>query len=337
MYNLITVCGVFLLCFGLGEVGARVLGKKPWSNSPRAGKLAVFEVEPGGTIYSPHPTLGFALLPGKFTVKQSKVTWHVTNLTSTHRVTRPEGSPSPEGKPGVWVFGDSYTYGWAVDDENTYSWKLQEQHPELHVTNFGVGGFSTLQSMIELEDALAEVDAGKLAAPRVVTLGYASFHDGRSAMLRQNRKSWIPYVSQYPKFPRAWLTDGKLNHALEPLEYDPWPFQQTSALVNVIEEGYNKFTVLSSGAKSIAMAILTRFFELCQKRNITFVLAGINMDGRTAATLQWAAEKGMVTIDMSLDHTKPENVVPGDGHPSPKVHAHYAETLGGVITKALTR
>ncbi len=94
-----------------------------------------------------------------------------TNLANTLRITHPLATyPAPDAKKEIWIFGDSVTYGWSVNDEETFPWLLQEKFPDYEVVNFGVQGYSTLNSLIQLREALQN---GK--KPKLVILSYASW------------------------------------------------------------------------------------------------------------------------------------------------------------------
>src|SRR5262249_31083409 len=151
--------------------------------------------------------------------------------------------------------------------------------------------------LIELEEALA----GGARPPKTAILAYASYHDGRNALLRGNRKTWIPYVSRYPEFPKAWLDGDTLRYGLVKLEYTPWPLEEQSALVNFLEEKFNKLTVLTSGASGVSKAVIKRFADVCKQHGIDFVLANIAQSSRGSAMLAWAAAQGYRTVDISVD------------------------------------
>src|SRR5215470_10696794 len=140
-FKLALAAFVLIFIAVVGEISVRWVGFRPWNPVLATKEQAV---EPGGTLFAAHPTLGYALVPGKFTVHARLVTWHPTHADAIHRVTRPPGDPPPaEPRDGVWIFGDSNSYGWAMEDDQTYAWLLQQKHPELDVVNFSVGGYST--------------------------------------------------------------------------------------------------------------------------------------------------------------------------------------------------
>lgn len=325
VFGLVLVLIVFTFFFVVGEVAARIAGLKPWD--PQVGRLEL-NVQPGGTLFAPHPTLGYAQLPGRYTIKQSKISWSTTQLSALHRTTGDTGAAG-DGREVVWFFGDSFTYGVGLDDDATYTSLIQKKHPELRIVNFANGGYSTLQSLIELEETLG---AGE-KPPRVAVVAYSSFHDSRNALLRGNRKAWAFYADRYPSFPAAWLEEGKLKHGMVKLEYTPWPLEQSSALVNLIEEKTNKLQVITSGAQRVSQAIVLRFRDVCKEHGIDLVFAGIYRDGRTASMVQWAESQGIRALDISVDPTLAENILPGDGHPSAKANIEYAKSLEAILPK----
>jgi hypothetical protein len=323
VFKLILVLLGLTIASVIGEGALRITGRRPWE--PDIDKLAPV-VKPFAP-FAPHPALTYVLVPGSFTFTQSKVTWHARHVHPFHRATRPEGAAVQDGADGVWFFGDSNTYGHGVNDEETYTWLTQQKHPELDVQNFAIGGYSTLHSVIQLEEALAS----GTPPPKLAVLAYASYHDGRNTMLRGNRKSWLASTSRYPDFPRAWLEGGELKHGMFKVEYTPWPLQRHSALVNFLEEKYNKSQVLTSGSAEVSKAIILKLRDICKKNGMDFVLASISLDDRSKAMLAWATGQGIKSVDISVDQTIAENIVPGDGHPSAKANVHFAEVIETIL------
>src|SRR5260370_4171557 len=172
---------LFLLVFiPAAEMLARVTGHRPWV----VNELRV-KVEPGGRLYTPHPTLGYAPLPGQFkvTIDDSYV-FKFTNLSNALRVTHPLNTyPVQSGRNEIWILGDSITYGWSVNDEEAFPWLLQADLPNFEVVNFAAMGYGTLQSLIQLREALQLRNK-----PKLVILNYASWHDVRNTFIRDRRK-----------------------------------------------------------------------------------------------------------------------------------------------------
>ncbi|MEL6255440.1 MAG: hypothetical protein AAFR87_25765, partial [Bacteroidota bacterium] len=118
----------------------------------------------------PHPYLGFALNPGSFEVQINQAKpYQVRHGSDSLRITHP--SPLPDSLPEIFLLGCSYTYGMGVNDEDSFPYLLQEAFPTYRVKNFGVPGFGSVQSYLQLK---AELKKGN--RPKIVILNLVEFH-----------------------------------------------------------------------------------------------------------------------------------------------------------------
>lgn len=320
---------VLLVCLGLAEIATRAAGHRPWQ--PERGSQDNFKVVPGPSMFSRDDDLGHALEPGKQSITWGNNTWVATHLDKYRRITRPsELGPPPAGAKSLWFFGDSFTYGGSINDEEAYPYRVQGKHPELDVVDYAWPGQSTVQTLLLMKKLFA---SGKV--PDVAFVGYASFHDGRTLMARGNRKAWHPYRGRYPTFPAARLEGGKLVVEQVKVDYDPLPLEEYSALMDLLAVYYNKADVVLSHGQEVSQAVIEAIDGLCKEKGVRFVLLGIHYSARTKDVIRWAAGKGMQSADISVDESKPENVVKGDGHPSGHATEQFADKLDPVIQAAL--
>lgn len=116
-------------------------------------------------------TTNFDLREGEWTRK-----FRVTRNASGRRITRPPTAHAGAmPRPQLWFFGCSFAFGALLSDEETFPWIAQDRLPEYEVVNFGVSGYSTLHSLIQLEEELR-----KPLRPAVAVLTYADFHQRRN-------------------------------------------------------------------------------------------------------------------------------------------------------------
>lgn len=315
-----------LLILCLAEGAARIIGYRPWVITP----LDVV-VEPGGRLYSPHPVLGYTALPGNFKVTiNGQYSFNITNLDNTLRATHPLAASSAKDKTGIWIFGDSITYGWSVNDKDTYAWLLQEKLTDFEVINFGVNGYGTLQNLIQFREGLKNGNE-----PKVVVLAYASWDDVRNTFIRGRRKMLSPAASLGPvNQPYARLDGtGKLNVAIDTLAYRPFPLMRYSAFINALEETYDRYEERHSQSHEITKAIIKEFADICRARGITLVIAGLTSDPTTQDMLSYCKSQGLKTIDIWVDllNIKENNNLPYDSHPSAIAHRQYAQKLEGFL------
>ncbi|MCA9283605.1 MAG: SGNH/GDSL hydrolase family protein [Phycisphaerales bacterium] len=305
-----------------GEIVVRLKGVRPWQPEP----LAV-TVEPGGRLFTPKPGVGYGHLPGRYTITLGTgYRFTVTHLPNGLRITHPLATydttaGTPSGRPEIWIFGCSFTYGWSVSDEDTYAWKLQELLPEYEVVNFGVNGYGTVHALLQFREAI------KTRTPAVAILAYGAFHDERNTFLRKRRKAVARWNSLGPLAqPYARLSpDGTLWISETPVEYTEFPFMRTLALAHFLEMEYDDLEETACRSHAVSEALVAQLAREAKEHGVPLVVANIQ-DG--ASMLAFAKSKGIPTVDIAVDLTQPgASNRPHDGHPSAATHAHYAELL----------
>ena len=285
-------------------------------------------VEPGGKFYQPHPTLGYTHIPGQFrvTTPPDDAVFTVTHLPNTLRITHPlQTYPSEPPKDEVWIFGCSFTHGWGLNDNQTFAWLLQEQLPQYEFVNFGADGYGTLHALIQCREALQ-----RSKPPKIVLLMYASFHDERNTFLRTRRKILTalnrlgPQVQPYARFDQ----NGQLHYYMAQVTYREFPFMRYSALLNLLEETYNRLESRFTKPPEVTKAIVKDFLALAQAQGIKFVVAGLTADPLTAEMLAYCRQEGATTVDLAVDLTMPKyRLSPYDSHPNAVANIAYAQKL----------
>jgi hypothetical protein len=298
-----------------------VVGLGPWTKQKTSIK-----VEPGGTFFVKHPTLGYTHIPGAFHVTlPDGYAFDVTNLPNTLRKTHPlaahDSVATSDMKDEIWIFGCSFTHGWALNDSDTYAWLLQERLPQYEVVNYGVSGYGTLHSLIQFRDALAH------KKPKVAILAYASFHDSRNTFLRKRQKAVATWNNLGPLVqPYARLDDhGQLEIRMADVEYREFPLMRKSAVAHLIEMTYDNYEAWRTPSDRVTEAIISEMAKTAHDHGVRFVVALIA--GR-ATMLEYTRAQGIPSVDMSVDLTLPENNnEPHDNHPSALANRHYADVL----------
>jgi hypothetical protein len=233
----------------------------------------------------------------------------------------------------IGIFGCSFTHGWSVNDDETYPWLLQQQLPNCEVVNFGVGGYGTVHSLIQLRNALDEE-----RKPDVAVIAYCSFHDERNTFLRTRRKVVAPYsrlgdiLQPYARLER----NGGLRIQMAEAIYSEFLGMRHSALSHCLETAYNSVEDRLCGSREVTRAIIREFSDLCIRNNIALVVAG--MDGRAADMLDYCATSGIRVTSLAVDLMEPGNSNrPYDNHPSAKAHKIYAQKLCAFLKQNVLR
>jgi hypothetical protein len=209
---------------------------------------------------------------------------------------------------------------------------LQEELPDLRVTNYGVSGYGTVQSLLQFQGALQH------GSPSVVILAYASFHDARNCLSR----SWRKALSLYPtlsdaKIPSAGSRDDKgLRLEANAVRYERIPLSDRLVLLHLLDELYNRVELRLNGSAGVTFALIDAFDSTARQSGARLVLAGITDDPATTAMLRRCHEHGIETVDISVNLSLHEYTnYPFDRHPSPRAHGRYAERLGSILWRKL--
>ena len=312
------------------EIVLRVAGYKPWQI-----ENVDVAVEPKGSYFTKDSELGYKHLPGKFKVTlNGNYSYNATHLNNSLRITHPLNTYNQSSKkPEIWIFGCSFTYGWSLNDSETYPWLLQEKLPKYEIVNFGVGGYGTLQSLIQFKEALKQGNK-----PKIAVIAYAGFHDRRNTLLRGRRKE----LAGWSKLGVLLQPDARLNgennftYSIVKAEYREFPLIRVSALSNFLDDSYNRFEKKLYRSHEVSKAIIEEFNRVAEAKGVKLVVAGINPN--SAKMLQELSQEGIATADISVDLKIPSNNnLPHDAHPSAIANRQYAEKLAGFLQGTVLR
>jgi hypothetical protein len=318
------------IAFAAAEIALRIFPVVP---KPRQLDILI---EPGGKYQAPDQELGFTPLPGRYTALfDHKYRWTFTNLPDTTRITKSIDRYAVEPpKPGIWIFGCSFTQGWGLNDEDTMPWKLQERLPDHDVVNFGVGGYGTLQSLLQYQRALKDK-----AKPQIAILVYADFHDERNV----RTGAWRDANFSYERFgttaqPYARLNwSGDLSYRWGSTAVPLMELRARSVAFNVAMIGYGRVRDTFLDAHTVSELLIRQFVEESRRLGVQFVLAGIWPSDGTRETLTKFAAQGVSSIDISVDRFDQRNRIPYDGHPSAVANESSAEKLAAALRRLLAK
>ncbi len=312
------------------EAIARARGLAPWVPDPVA-----VEVEPGGSLYRADPVLGYALRPGAYRVTlASGLRFRATHDADGHRITRPPAPADAGAAAGeIWILGDSFTYGWSVSDEQTYPWLLQTAFARHRIVNFAVGGYGTLQALLQLESALRA-----RPRPALVVLAHNFFHDSRNTFSRLRRREVAPWNRLGPiRHPTARLgPDGRLEIDSAPIDYAELPLMRRSALANLAATAWDLLDDRRLQGHQVTRALIARFVTAVRAHGAPTVFTVLEASPANAPILAYAASLGARVADVSVDlRVRANTNLPHDGHPSALAHRRYASRLAPVLRDAL--
>ncbi len=125
--------------------------------------------------------LGYGPRPGIYTLfltnpaRKKVFRWSARIMEDLSRAT----APTPvQGTHTLYIYGDSWIFGWGVNDENTFAWHLQDTLRDKGwvVRHFAQGGYATVHALIRHRGL-----ARQLSEDDLIILGYAGFYKDRNA------------------------------------------------------------------------------------------------------------------------------------------------------------
>jgi hypothetical protein len=323
---------LFMLCLATvvagAEIFARLKGFRPWIPSQDRPMRVV-----GGSLGRPHPTLGHAYSPGRFVVTlEDGYSFRVTHRENGLRITRPLAAyEDGVSRSQLWILGCSYTHGWSLNDEETYPWLVQERLPDYEVVNFGVGGYGTLQSLLQFQEAL-----GRGPAPQVAVVAYGSFHDARNTLNRYRMKGiTLPAGQAKVLLPCARIggDDALEIFSVEADYYRPWLLQGQLAFVHFLEESANRRELLRVRSHSVSKLIITEFKRTADRYGVALVVAGVFRNPETTDMLRYARGEGLASVDISVRDAPEFRNLPHDAHPNARANRRFADRLATFLSE----
>ncbi|MBI3271974.1 MAG: hypothetical protein HYZ53_23475 [Planctomycetes bacterium] len=264
------------------------------------------------------PALGWRVFPGDFEFEAAAVGADAPPLRVACRID-PDGhrvtSADPArylGKPEVWIFGCSFSWGWLLPDEATFPWLLQERLPDCRVTNLAASGYGNLHALLQLR--LLADQARPM--PRVAVFAYCAFHQERNSFTPTWRGAFfggstVPHEQRDLLYPKGVLDEqGRLSVRMVHV------FSGPAADAPREEQ------------EAVTRAIFDELALLCNERHVRPVLA-VQQASLEDPVVARCRERGFEVVDLNLDLTRPEySLRPYDpSHPNAAAHLAYAERL----------
>ncbi len=306
------------------ELFLRAVGFAPHADPPRH----TFRREPPGPFLKPDPKLGYRPCSGRQTVTVDNTYSYTTTHVDRRRITRPlPWYRRDDRQCDIWILGCSFTYGDGLSDHETMPWIVQSKAPAFNVVNLAFNAYGTLHSLLLFREELA-----KGVRPKVLVLTYASFHDERNTLSR----NWLKV--HYRINPSVVLPYAEVNDQGE-LAVKSWsgacrelPLIRFSSVMRLADELYDLIDASISNERETTKAIIREIAEICRRKEICLVIAGLMKTEPTRLMLDWSRELGAHPINIAVPGEK-EYYLPFNKHPNAKAARLYAERLTAFLKK----
>ncbi|MCB1876333.1 MAG: SGNH/GDSL hydrolase family protein [Chromatiales bacterium] len=315
---LLTLAGVtFALLVAEGIV--RAIGLAPWTP---------LVVSPGAPVMTEADAkLGWRNRPGQYLYKTRP-----DQPNGIHVLVDPDGGrftrSAAQGQP-VWFLGGSFTFGWAVDDAQPFPQVFADARPDRPVKNYAVPGYGTVQSYLAYQQRMVN----NPARPADVVYGFIERHVERNRGGRQ----WLATLTRaaWPRGPIRLPYLGAGAGIEPPRSYRIWPLARFSALVNLVQNSYDREADrhLPDDAQASLLALLNRWRREVEQTGSRFHMIVLYDENRFMDYGQVFRRAGLDVIACApTRYPAVDTQVPGDHHPNAGIHRLW----GGCVARALT-
>ncbi len=273
--------------------------------------------------------MGFALSDGSFEVTINK--GHTYMATHKNGERRTSKKTTNDSLPQLFLMGCSYTYGMGVDDDENFPFLVQQELASYRVRNFGVPGFGTVQSYLQLKK---EFEGGSI--PKVVIINYCDFHAERNALLPSYRSNLsIGYQNSSEQAKKKmnsanipYLKGGEIKYEKWEDLYRNWTGRETFAMINYLQRNFDRATTDKINVDKINLDIFLKIQVLCENENVRLIVTQLIRNKASKYFLEILKLHDFEILNISLNlTTKKYTNLPYDSHPNNKAHVHYAQKI----------
>lgn len=211
----------------------------------------------------------------------------------------------------IYVFGDSWTFGWALDDELTMAWQLQSEYKgKYSVRNKSAAGWGHTQSIINFRRI-----APTLSKDDIIVFAYAQYLLPRNAPQPTVVASLATGLAHYAEgadrplgLPMPVWRNGELDFDTIPLDCD-------------LAHGYCDKKDLT--LEELEVLTINLFNDVLTKTDAHIVV--LRLDGPDDSVLKFLAENDVAIVDgrqQRTDMFTKDTMQPYDAHPGP-ISNHY--------------
>jgi hypothetical protein len=240
-----------------------------------------------------------------------------TDWSHGRRATSPHEPQDTAGRNRVMFFGDSYVQGYGLADSETFPWIVQQRHPDLAVSNFGVGDYGTYQSYLAMKR--------NVRGPATVYYMLNAFQEGRNVGSRE----WLRIYKSAPQdwfYPYAVLRSGHIEDRRSRGNL-VWQISRHVRVAALVEEWMEIIATYPRvrQERAVTETLLADMNDVVRTQNGTFAVILFDLDAKQHQTYQhFLASHGIKIVDCDTPRLEDRKLRLPDGHPNPKLDSLLA-------------
>jgi len=328
---------LIVVCF---EVALWILGFRPYTNVDYK-----VESQPNNAFLGDR-LLGIKLNPGTYAITlNDSVKFTATHLKNNQRLVPATNISNTTPTQTIHFMGCSFTYGYGVNDAETYVNLCQKSFPNSLVKNYGVMGYGTIQSALQLNQ-IADPTTAKLKENDIVLLCFSSHHFMRNSLSQEYRSRLkIGYENSskdlqkemdLANFPMRSSCANKTTFVKWIKMYKNWFGRDYFASINFLQSTYDRYIDSKTEEIAITQCLIEEMANKCAKNKVKFAVICLNQNNRTEElhqnlpTIRW--------LDIGFDFSN-KNItnLPYDSHPNSKGHLFIHHKIHPFLAQLLSK
>jgi lysophospholipase L1-like esterase len=278
-------------------------------------------------------SLGITLNPGAFKITlNDKHTFYTTHTLDSFRKVDFYNSSESEPK-GVAVLGCSFTYGYGVNDEEHFTSILQKKHSKRQFTNYGVVGYGTTQSYLQLKRL-----EKKKEVPNTVILIFATDHFNRNVLMNSYRRGLnigfnrslksAETIMMDSRYPVTLNTDLDIRYEKWNELYEDWKGRNLFSTVNWLQTKRDEINDYNKKPIEISFALIKEMEAICKKNDALFLVTLLDENERSKSLKKMLTQSNIHFLEVNFNfQNKQLTNYPFDNHPNSLGHEFIAKKL----------
>ena len=278
-------------------------------------------------------SLAIALNPGTYKITLNQQ--HTFTATHTQKKLRDVSflNSSNDSLPEIAVLGCSFTYGYGVNDNEHFTSLLQKKHQNYQFKNYGVIGYGTTQSYLQLKKIEMQKEF-----PKVVVLNFATDHFNRDVLANAYRRALkigfnrslesAKTTMKDSKYPYVSDKNLKINYQKWSEMYNDWKGRSELSSVNWLQTTRDKIADNKLQKVELTFELIKKMQLICDTNNSVFLVSLLDENDDSEALKKLLLENNINYLDINFDFKNNKIInFPFDNHPNNLGHQLIGKNL----------
>lgn len=315
---------VLVSCFFVAEILVRLMGYYLFNYNMKVDKISDVRSILPKPYFTTDTLVGYSLKPGRYeTVYESGFSFFSTHNNRGNRITKIE-SDSKEyiNSKRIYIYGDSYFYGFGLDDTATFGYKLQQQLDWIDVVNKSIMGHSAVSSLLLLKNYIINNQVPDIAI--ILFTGNDLDRCVFSKSMERNIRVHKSKLNDY-SYPYARIENDNLVILYKSLGKSTFMPARYSAIINLFETTWFDLSEKNLDKQKVHRYIFNEITEMCQQNKVKLCIVSTARGDYAAQQKQAFEKQGILFVDVSDLLTDEYTLLPFDRHPNGLANSIWVE------------